>query len=101
MGILGSTRQKIEESKQYLVQAESLYQEFKNLNISPLTISDIFGTEIEQGKGEINLEKIHTLSLYYLAQVFGQEGDLHTSAHYCHLTLKRQLEFNDYEPIDW
>lgn len=100
-GILWSARQKPEESKKCLVKAENLYQEFKDSNTTPLSISDIFGTEIEKGKGDLNLEKTHTLTLYYLAQVFGQEGDLHTSAHYCHLTLKRQLEFNDFEPIDW
>lgn len=101
MGILWSTRQDHGESKKYLLRAESLYKEFKGLGIPPLTISDMFGTEIEKGKGDVSLEKVHTLTLYYLAQVFGQEGDLDTSAHYCHLTLKRQLEFKDYEAIDW
>lgn len=28
-------------------------------------------------------------------------GDLHKSANYCHQTLKRQIDYNDYEPIDW
>lgn len=36
-----------------------------------------------------------------MAQIIGTMGDLHSSAIYCHTTLKRQLEYDDYEPIDW
>jgi KIF-binding protein len=56
---------------------------------------------VEAGKGTIGFEKIYTLTLYYLAQVIGGDGDLTSSAKYCHQTLRRQLEYNDYETIDW
>lgn len=103
IGILWSNRQNAKESQKYLSQAEELYKQFKESGLVPLTIYDIFGTkdEIENGKGLDVLEKTHTLTLYYLAQIIGCLGDLHTSAVYCHTTLKRQLEFDDYEHIDW
>lgn len=103
IGILWSNRQNVKESQKYLSQAEDLYKEFKESGLVPLTIYDIFGhkDEIESGKGLDVLEKTHTLTLYYMAQIIGSLGDLHASAVYCHTTLKRQLEFNDYEHIDW
>lgn len=103
IGILWSNRHNATESHRYLLEAKSLYEEFKATGQRPLTIYDIFGTrdEIETGKGADVLEKTHTLTLYYLAQIVGTLGDMHMSAAYCHTTLKRQLEYDDYEPIDW
>ncbi|KAG5677083.1 hypothetical protein PVAND_006867 [Polypedilum vanderplanki] len=102
-GILFSKLSDVEKSKKYLLNAEEAVNEFKELSKDPLTIFDIFGTEdeIEKGKGNESLEKIITLTYFYLAQVYGQLGDLETSAKYCHLTLKRQLELKDYDPIEW
>lgn len=103
VGILWSNRQDAVKSHEYLEKAENLYKEFKSSEKMPLTIYDLFGTkeEIEKGKGADILEKTHTLTLYYLAQIIGTMGDLHKSAMYCHTTLKRQLEYDDYEAIDW
>ena len=103
IGILWSNRQNPLKSKEYLKRAEELYKEFKGTGNIPLTIYDVFGTkhEVEVGKGMDVLEKIHTLTLYYLAQIYGSLEDLHGSAMYCHTTLQRQLDFNDYEAIDW
>lgn len=88
---------------EYLNEAEILYDEFIKLEIPPHTIFDLFGTpdEIETGKGSLAFEKDHTLTIYYKAQALTKMEDLHNSAWYCHKTLKRQLEFNDFEPIDW
>jgi peptidyl-tRNA hydrolase len=52
MGILYSSRQDHGQSNKYLIEAENLYKEFKKLGLPPLTISDMFGTEIEPGKGK-------------------------------------------------
>ncbi|XP_065079004.1 KIF-binding protein [Ochlerotatus camptorhynchus] len=104
LGILYCNRGSFEESKAILEQAMENYETVKgNADFEPLTISDLFGTkdEIEKGKGLLLLEKNHTLSLYYLAQVYGYLEDLVKSAHYCHRTLKRQLDYNDYEHVDW
>lgn len=103
IGILWSNRGDMKKAKECLVLAESVYNVFKASDKAPLTIYDIFGTieEIEVGKGAAKLEKINTLTLFYLAQVFGNEGDLHKSAVYCHTTLRKQLELKEYDSIDW
>lgn len=103
LGILWSNRGDANKAKEKLVLAESAYNEFKTGDKAPLTIYDLFGTidEIEVGKGAGRLEKINTLTLFYLAQVFGNEGDLHKSAVYCHTTLRKQLEMSEYDSIDW
>lgn len=103
LSILCSQLENIEQSKEFLETAENAYRTFKEKNGQALTISDVFGSpeEIEMGKGDIALEKLHTLTLYYMAQVLGNLGNLEKSANYCHQTLKRQIEYNDYEPIDW
>lgn len=103
IGILWSNRGEVKKAKEFLVQAEEIYTEFKASGKEPLTIYDIFGTadEIEVGKGASSLEKIYALTLFYLAQIFGSEGDLHKSAVYCHTTLRKQLEMHEYESIDW
>ena len=103
LGILWSKLQDIEKSKEFLLKSEKVAKEFTETSKVPLTIFDVFGTsdEVEKGKGEESLEKTCTLTFFYLAQVYGTEGDLETSGKYCHLTLKRQLELKDYEPIDW
>lgn len=103
IGVLWSNRNDAPKSKEYLEQADQLFRDFKASTKIPFTIYDIFGSkdEIEQGKGMEQMEQTHTLTLYYLAQILGTLGDLHKSAALCHRTLQRQLEFNDYEHIDW
>lgn len=103
LGILWSKLDDNEKSKQFLIRSEKVAKDFKATGKTPLTIFDIFGTsdEIEKGKGEESLEKTCTLTYFYLAQVYGTSGELETSAKYCHVTLKRQLELKDYEPVDW
>lgn len=104
LGILWSKLEDVEKSKTFLLKSEETTNEFKKMSQrEPLTIFDVFGTsdEIEKGKGQESLEKTCTLTYFYLAQVFGQLGDLETSAKYCHLTLNRQLELKDYEPVEW
>lgn len=103
LGILYSKLLDNEKSQEFLLRCEKSVEEFKAAGRQPLTIFDVFGTsdEVEQGKGSGALEKTLTLTYFYLAQVFGTAGDLESSGRYCHFTLKRQLEFNDYEPVDW
>lgn len=102
-GILWSKLDDMEKSKTFLIKSEEAVNEFKEFSSQPLTIWDVFGTsdEIEKGKGEHALEKTCTLTYFYLAQVYGSLGELEESARYCHETLKRQLEVNDYESIEW
>lgn len=64
---------------------------------------------IEVSKSELTpketLEGVHTLTLYYLAQVYRFLQDHHKFAMYCHMTLRGQLGRNniikDLDYIDW
>lgn len=102
LGLWG-IRNDAKNSIAFLDEAEEVYESFIVLHVAPFTISDLFGSkdEVEVGKGLLALEKDHTLTYYYKAQALTQMEDLHSSAWYCHKTLKRQLEFKDFEPIDW
>ncbi|XP_018571716.1 KIF1-binding protein homolog [Anoplophora glabripennis] len=102
-GILWSQREP-EKSKVYLEKAEQLYLKYKEGCETPVDISDLFQVNIETYDTEIalkNLEKIHTLTLYYLAQIYGAMKEALKSSIYCHITLQRQLQMSDYDPIDW
>lgn len=104
LGILWSNRDNVQKSKEYLERAQKLYVDFKGLTVVPVGFNDLFKLfveEMDEEKSVAFFEKTHTLTLYYLAQIYGNLKDALKSAVYCHVTLKRQLEFNDYEHIDW
>lgn len=104
LGILWSKRDQAAKAKEYLEKAEKVYKDYKNSKDSaaPVSMSTLFGLEdpAEPPPAEI-FEKLHTLTLYYLAQIYGSLDDFLKSAVYCHMTLKRQLEMNDFDSIDW
>ncbi|KAK4887585.1 hypothetical protein RN001_003856 [Aquatica leii] len=92
-----------ENSKGYLEKAEQLYKQFKETSLVPIDIHYLFQVNPEHDT-ELsfkNLEKVHTLTLYYLAQIYGALDDPVRSAVYCHITLKRQLQIDDYNLIEW
>uniref|UniRef100_T1GMA8 KIF-binding protein n=1 Tax=Megaselia scalaris TaxID=36166 RepID=T1GMA8_MEGSC len=90
MGIVECNRGNHKEALEHLKRSEDIYEQFQYLADSPMSITDLFGPadEVEKGKGPKEIAKIYTLCTYYMAQ-------------YCNLTLKRQLESDDYDPIDW
>ncbi|XP_063822758.1 KIF-binding protein-like [Ostrinia nubilalis] len=102
IGILWSNRDEPGKAKGFLLQAKDLYESFKCTLQMPLPIEYVIGNMGEAGAGDFMfLEKAYTLTLYYLAQVFGSLKENLKSAIYCHVTLRRQLQYSDYEPIDW
>lgn len=50
-------------------------------------------------QSDFNATFTHTL--YYLAQVNAALGNSEKGAMYCHTTLLRQLETEQYDPVDW
>lgn len=101
-GILWMNRAETEKSKEFLVKAEIAYDSFNETKLVPLTIHDLFNHRDEEAiNGAKFLDKLNTLTLFYLAQVFGSLGNLEKSAIYCHTTLKKQLLQNDFESVDW
>lgn len=102
LGILWSSRDNPETAKVFLLKAKELYEEFKCTLQMPLPIEQVISNcEETTATDFMLLEKAHTLTLYYLAQVFGTLKENLKSAIYCHVTLRRQLQYSDYEPIDW
>lgn len=106
LGILWSERADPEKAKEYLERAEKLYEEFtaNSSSLSVISFQDLFRTsssEVPQPDTENMLEKLYTLTLYYLAQIYGTLNDHVKSAAYCHTTLNRQLESKDFDPVDW
>lgn len=110
LGIIWSRWNQPMKAKSFLDQAEKFYNDFMNTNDSsrePVNMAQNFG--IEPVKDELSpkeiIEKIHTLTLYYLAQVYSSLKDHCQSAIYCHMTLRRQLGENDimqdFDYIDW
>lgn len=105
LGILASGRSELEKACEYLKQAEVLYGEYKlSKKPCPLAFEDLFSPvlrESAQNNDWKPLEKALTHTLYYLAQVYEHLGENEASAKYCHITLKRQLDSSDYDPLDW
>lgn len=102
IGILWSNRDEPGRAKGFLLQAKELYETFKCTLQMPLPIEHVIGNVGEADVGDFMLlEKAYTLTLYYLAQVFGSLKENLKSAIYCHVTLRRQLQYSDFEPIDW
>lgn len=92
------------QSMTYIMEAKKTYEQFKQTDESPIDVSDLFIANIEAydvDKARANFEKNYTLTLYYLAQIYGALKDAVRSSIYCHITLQRQLESKDYDPIDW
>lgn len=103
LGILWSKRDP-EKSLTYLEKAESFYKSFKDSQQDPIEINEFFVPNIESHNVALareKFEKLHTLSLYYLAQMHGTLSHSLKSSIYFHITLKRQLVSKSYEPIDW
>lgn len=100
LGILWSQRSQPAEAQNWLEGAEKLYKDFKLLKKVPKHFHDHFEDTITSD-GEKELEMVHTLTKFYLAQVYGVLKYLLKSAIYCHETLQRQLLYNEYDPIDW
>ncbi|KAJ8890772.1 hypothetical protein PR048_010281 [Dryococelus australis] len=105
LGILWSQRDQPAKSKEYLEMAEKYYKEFvENNPTGCITMYNLFHLddfEAELPDTEHSLEKTHTLTLYYLAQIYSSLNDHLKAAVYCHTTLKRQLEYKDFDPVDW
>lgn len=108
LGLIYAQRGLYEEAKDILKQAEGLYIKFtEDVRLDPVHMVTIMG--IEEIEGDLCakgiLEKLHTLTLYYLAQVCRELDDKCSFALYCHRTLSKQLSQNkitqDLDYIDW
>lgn len=103
LGILWAQRDKPETSQKFLEKAERIYKEFKSTERpKPVLMATLFNQKDEdEADADEIVERLHTLTLYYLAQIYGTLKDHLKSAVYCHMTLERQLNHEDLDCIDW
>ena len=98
-----------DEALQFFAEAEGTYLEYKEVVggapwmpdeiLSPLQ-EDRDREKLEQER-MISFESGYTHTLFYYAQVYAQLDKKDLSARYCHKTLQRQLDSNDFDPLDW
>ncbi|XP_019621113.1 PREDICTED: KIF1-binding protein homolog isoform X2 [Branchiostoma belcheri] len=104
LGILWVSRSEPEKALEMLQEAEELYKIYMhNVGQPPLQLHELLSPDpFGSPKSRLaEFEKTHTLTLYYLAQTYPKLGDNEKSAAYCHLTLSRQLQSGNYQPLDW
>ncbi|XP_034827017.1 KIF-binding protein-like [Maniola hyperantus] len=105
LGLLWSFRDEPEKAKYYLLSSKKKCEDFKATLRMPVPIESILSITTLSEDSVVTdflvLEKAHTLTLYYLAQVYGSLKENLKSAIYCHVTLRRQLMYKDYEAIEW
>jgi hypothetical protein len=75
LGILWTGRENVTRGALYLKSAEHVY-----------TALSLTGSALSN-----DIEDIHTHTLFYLAQCYGNLGNAPMSSKFCHLTLQRQL----------
>ena len=104
-GIIWSNRGEHQKAFHCFDEAERMYHHFKkNFGSSPLIYRDILlppEKRLSEQERTIEFEKQYTLILYYLAQVYKNLGEAEKAARYCHVTLAKQMECGQYEPLDW
>lgn len=102
LGILYAQWSEPAKARVSLKKAEELYTEFtENVQLAPINVGLAMGMDTGGLNAESLLEKLHTLTLYYLAQVYNTLDDKDKFAAYCHKTLSMQLNQEDVDYIDW
>eukprot|EP00026_Physarum_polycephalum_P001145 Phypoly_transcript_01146.p1 GENE.Phypoly_transcript_01146~~Phypoly_transcript_01146.p1 ORF type:complete len:545 (+),score=83.59 Phypoly_transcript_01146:1989-3623(+) len=87
LGILWNNRTDYNQSEKYLKKAEELYDKIDLAKFDETTREKI--------------EDQHTLTLFYLAQMYGYCKKTLESATYCRKTLQRQLKSKKYVPEEF
>ncbi|XP_029901685.1 KIF-binding protein [Myripristis murdjan] len=105
LGILWAGRDETEKAQGFLETAESIYQRYmKEEGSPPMDMTEYFTTEENQlthQERTKRFELAYTHTMYYLAQVYKNLGEIERAATYCHSTLQRQLLLNQYNPLEW
>ena len=101
LGILWGNRGEQQKALEYLLKAKAVYESHIALP-PPITDSQwLAGKEESEQQREKEFEGLHTHTLFYLAQVFGNLNQAKQSAQYCQQTLCRQLETREYDALEW
>ena len=120
LGIIYYNKGEIKKGLQHLGKAEQIYKVFNDLNGYNFTNDfpkfmktccaladeeyncdmEFFSFYIDGGINKKNFEHNYTLTIFYYAQAFTKLGFRKKAIKYCSLTLKRQIEFNEFELKD-
>lgn len=105
LGILWAGRDETETAQGFLETAEFIYQRYmKEDGTPPTDITEYFTTEeklLTHQERTKRFEFAYTHTMYYLAQVYKNLGETERAATYCHSTLQRQLQLNQFNPMEW
>ncbi|CAN8000510.1 unnamed protein product [Ixodes hexagonus] len=105
LGVIASGRSDPTGAREFLKRAEAVYARVSAGDAT--RVRDPADCLLAQGQaartesGPRNLERAHTHTLYYLAQVYESLGEAGMAAMYCHSTLKKQLAMGDLDSVDW
>ena len=121
LGIIYYNRGEIKKGLQHFAKAEQIYKVFLNLSNYNFTNdfpkfmqkcaslnndenskekNILFSFVVDGGINQKNFEHNYTLTIFYYAQAFTKLGFRKKAIHYCSLTLKRQIEYNEYDLKD-
>ena len=122
LGIIYYNKGEIKKGLQHFAKAEQIYKVFLNVSnynyinnfpefmnkCSSLNNGEnnnddkniLFSFTIDGGINQKNFEHNYTLTVFYYAQAFTKLGFRKKAIHYCSLTLKRQIEYNEYDLKD-
>ncbi|KAH7820328.1 putative KIF-1 binding protein C terminal [Monocercomonoides exilis] len=113
LGIIWANRDEWEDAMTFFRRAEEAYsiekqnvqkEQFAKENSEKTPSSDENNEQLQQDVTFVldqKIENMHTLTLFYIGQVYGQLGDKEQSAKYFEVTLGRQLQFGDYSLSNW
>ena len=101
LGIMWGNRNEQQKALEVLLKAKAVYESHIVLP-PPMTSTEwLEGKPVSENDREKTFENLHTLTLFYLAQVYGNLKQPKVSAQYCQNTLSRQLETQEYDAIEW
>lgn len=100
LGCVYSEREDFEGSLKLLKEAKELYISCGD-HKAQLTVEEWLGGSAKWEDRVMNLEDLHTHTLFYLAQVYGSLNNKQLSAEYCLSTLARQLVSGQFDPLEW
>ena len=118
LGIAFYNKNEIKKGLQYLGKAEQMYKVFNDINTLNINnnfnqflnnccknndktySNDTFNFFIDGGLNKISLEQNYTLTIFYIAQAYTKLGYKNKAIKYCAITLKRQIEYNEYDLKD-
>lgn len=103
LAVIWASRSEHEKALNQLLDAKTMYEAY-NTPLYPLDQHELLSglqDALNEEKRKMRFESLHTHTLYYLAQTYGNLGKAAFSANYCHTTLGRQIMSKQYDAIEW